>query len=59
MHIITLVTGVNGLSVYINNYRIAGPKPWGGGQHVKEWKVEASLIQEALKMSPASGKEER
>lgn len=25
--------------VYLNNFRIVGGKPWGGGSIVKEWKV--------------------
>lgn len=29
------VSGVEGPSVYANNYRVAGPKPWGGGSIVK------------------------
>lgn len=30
--------GVEGPSLYINNYRVCGPKPWGGGKVIKEWK---------------------
>jgi len=29
---LTLVDGVEGQSIYLNDYRIAGNKPWGGGQ---------------------------
>lgn len=43
------VNGVEGNSLYINDYRVAGPKPWGGGRTVEEWDVEASLILKALK----------
>ncbi len=32
LHDITVVAGVEGPSVYLNDYRIAGPKPWGGGK---------------------------
>ena len=45
-----LVNGVEGQSLYINDYRIAGKKPWGGGTVVKTWKnvtvgdVVSSLI---------------
>lgn len=35
---VVLVDGVEGEALYINNYRIAGPKPWGGGEVLKEWK---------------------
>jgi hypothetical protein len=33
------VSGVEGPSLYINNYRVSGPKPWGGGTTVREWKT--------------------
>ena len=29
---IKIVNGVEGPSVYINDYRVAGHKPWGGGK---------------------------
>ena len=35
----TYVKGVEGNSVYLNDYRIAGPKPWSGGKILKEWNV--------------------
>lgn len=28
---IAIVTGVEGDSLYVNEHRCAGPKPWGGG----------------------------
>lgn len=28
---IELINGCEGKSVYINDYRVAGSKPWGGG----------------------------
>ena len=30
--LIEVMSGAEGPSVYINEYRVAGPKPWGGGQ---------------------------
>lgn len=27
-----LVAGVEGDALYVNGYRCAGPKPWGGGE---------------------------
>lgn len=41
------VAGVEGNSIYLNDFRIAGPKPWGGGKILKEWKVDLSDILEA------------
>ena len=32
------VKGVEGDSIYINDFRVAGPKPWGGGQYINQWK---------------------
>lgn len=34
-------SGVEGNSLYINDYRICGPKPWGGGKIIKEWNITA------------------
>lgn len=35
---ILVVSGPEGPSVYIDNYRVAGPKPWGGGEVIHEFK---------------------
>jgi len=43
-----LVSGVEGPSVYLNDYRIAGPKPWGGGTIQREWNVERENVERAL-----------
>lgn len=40
--------GVEGNSVYLNDYRIAGPKPWGGGEIIKEWSVRIEDILNAI-----------
>ena len=34
---IVVLKGVEGPSVYINDYRVAGNKPWGGGQFWHGW----------------------
>ena len=46
---IELVQGVEGLTLYLNDYRIAGAKPWGGGICKNAWKVDVSDILEAIK----------
>jgi hypothetical protein len=46
---VKLVEGVEGNSIYLNDYRIAGPKPWGGGKTLKEWTVTTEDIETALK----------
>ena len=33
-----VVAGPEGPALYLNNYRIAGPKPWAGGSVTAEWK---------------------
>jgi len=45
---VTVISGVEGYSIYINNYRIAGNKPWGGGKVVCEFKVDKKNILERL-----------
>lgn len=45
---IALVGGVKGPSLYIADYRVAGPKPWGGGTIRKRWTVEKSRVLRAL-----------
>lgn len=38
----------NGYTILLNDYRIAGDKPWGGGTVVKTYKVSEKDIVEAL-----------
>ena len=46
---IMYVRGVEGNSLYINDYRVCGPKPWGGGKIIHQWDVEESDIIDSLK----------
>ena len=46
---IELVSGCEGYSLYIDDCRIAGPKPWGGGKTVKTWITRVANIERALK----------
>lgn len=34
---VEMIKGVEGYSIYFNDVRILGPKPWGGGTIVKRW----------------------
>ncbi len=43
-----LVRGPEGTALYMNDTRIAGPKPWGGGDIVRTWKVTRQEIESAL-----------
>jgi hypothetical protein len=46
-HNVKIVSGVEGPSMYINDYRVAGPKPWGGGQILHEWSMTDDDLQVA------------
>jgi hypothetical protein len=50
---IDIVDGVEGLSLYINDYRVAGPKPWGGGTIKKQWRVKKETFIDSLQRSGA------
>lgn len=56
---LSLVEGVEGPSVYLNAHRIAGPKPWGGGQVAREWKVSSEDVYSALERDAAPAKPTR
>lgn len=46
-HKIDLVNGVEGLALYLNDFRIAGPKPWGGGKILRTWSVSQEDLRSA------------
>ena len=48
-------SGVSGPCVYLNDFRIAGPKPWGGGRTLYSFKVSVQEI-EAVLVNAAQGK---
>jgi len=43
-----LVNGVEGDSIYLNDTRICGSKPWGGGKVMKKWTTSIEDIESAL-----------
>jgi hypothetical protein len=43
-----VVRGVEGLALYVNNRRVAGPKPWGGGDPVVVWLIAPEELRDAL-----------
>jgi len=49
---IEIVSGVEGASVYMNDYRIAGNKPWGGGRVTASFTAGRADICRALKIKP-------
>lgn len=46
---IMYVHGPEGNSLYINNYRVSGPKPWGGGTTIAEWNISYTDFKRALR----------
>ena len=46
--IVEIVRSQYGDALYINNHRVAGVKPIGGGKIVREWKVKYSELLAAL-----------
>ena len=45
---VSIVSGVEGKCIYLNNLRIAGPKPWGGGTVMFKVKIKIKDIIEAI-----------
>ena len=41
--------GIEGYCIYLNDFRIAGNKPWGGGKNIKTWQISLKDIEQALK----------
>lgn len=51
---IEIVSGVEGQSLYLGDYRIAGPKPWGGGTVVKTFTARRKDVEEAMRLHKAA-----
>lgn len=45
---VLLMSGVEGPSIYINEYRVCGPKPWGGGRVEKTWWLTVDDLKRAI-----------
>jgi len=41
--------------IVINNYRVAGPKPWSGGRVLKQWECS---VEDILRAVPGIKREE-
>jgi len=46
--IVDVVKGVEGPSLYMQDYRVSGPKPWGGGKKIHTFKVDQKDLRRAL-----------
>lgn len=49
-HRFAICRGVEGLCIYMNNYRIVGNKPWGGGSILAEWECSDEDLKRAIEM---------
>jgi hypothetical protein len=47
---IEIVAGRGGTCVVIDDYRVCGSKPWGGGSVVQSWTVPEAELMRALKI---------
>ena len=51
---IYVLRGVEGPSLCINDFRVAGPKPWGGGRIIHQWTVdEEGFLSDIYRLFPA------
>lgn len=47
--LVEVVSGVEGPCLVIENFRVAGPKPWGGGRVYGQWRIDrADLLTRLL-----------
>lgn len=46
-HRATIVAGVGGMALYVNDHRVAGPKPWAGGVVRHEWQLFPGALNRA------------
>jgi len=51
---VAVVNGVEGLSLYVGEKRVAGPKPWGGGKTLKTWLVPKTDLLEVIGQTPSN-----
>lgn len=56
---LSVVQGVEGLAVYLCDYRIAGAKPWGGGTVAASWTITMGDIRKALQHHARARKAKR
>lgn len=47
-HTVCVIVGAEGYCLAINNTRMLGPKPWGGGTVLVEWKVTEERRKEII-----------
>ena len=45
---IEVIEVVSGKSLYINDFRVSGPKPWGGGVVIESFTIDKTELKKAL-----------
>lgn len=45
---IEIIKGVEGMCISVNDTRICGSKPWGGGKLIGKWIVGSGDLKEAM-----------
>lgn len=48
---VEVVIGADGPSLYVDDYRVLGNKPWGGGRMIHAWKVDKERLIDDLRAS--------
>lgn len=46
--VVEIVSGKEGQCLIVNDLRVAGPKPWGGGTVIKRFQVKKEDLMEAI-----------
>lgn len=46
--VIEVVAGAEGPCLSVNDTRVAGPKPWGGGKVTHKWQADPSRLIDAI-----------
>ncbi|MFI5302792.1 MAG: hypothetical protein ACHREM_32280, partial [Polyangiales bacterium] len=49
---VTVVLGPGGYALYVNDVRVSGQKPWGGGKVVEDFRPLVADVRAALKGKP-------
>jgi len=49
---IEIISGCEGMCLAINDYRVAGPKAWGGGRVVYSFETDMDRLRSALPSIP-------
>ncbi len=52
---VEVVQGVEGASLYIDDVRVAGPKPWGGGKVIHRFEVDHAAIKVSVERERLRG----